>query len=488
VVILGALLFLALTTAAGAQIPNPTVIGPIPVPVPLGDPSHNYPFFASNQNLAYYGYVEEEYFLKGTANQYNTSNTANATIKSSGNPYEVRILVRRPILPQHFNGTVMLEWLNVTNNFEMDVEFYRTFDYIMRTGAIHVGVGPQRVGIHAAVTGLKAWNPTRYGNLDVTVGGTITDDSLKYDIYSQAAQALRSPVAIDPLAGMRPKVLIATGDSQSASTLATYYNSVHPLNPIFDVFVPTGNLGTTIRTDLTTKYWKLDSEYDVISSDARVYRPDTNVFVTWQIAGASHSYYEQWYYGRPVRARDLGQYGYVYSPGPDATVCDLSARSQVHYYMVQQAAYDHAVSWVTQGIQPPAAPPIQVNLTPAPTRAVRDSDGIAKGGIRLADVVVPIALNTGWNLGQVSSNNSSCEQAGASVPFLPTAEQQVTLAISATVSENYTLPALSELYPNHMSYVNQVVAVTNQNVAAGFLRKADGQTIMLNAINSQIGN
>jgi hypothetical protein len=38
-----------------------------------------------------------------------------------------------------------------------------------------------------------------------------------------------------------------------------------------------------------------------------------------------------------------------------------------------------------------------------------------------------------------------------------------------------------------MSYVNQVVAVTNQNVAAGFLRKADGQTIMLEAINSQIG-
>jgi hypothetical protein len=333
--------------------------------------------------------------------------------------------------------------------------------------------------------GLKAWSPTRYGNLDVTVGGTITDDSLKYDIFSQTFQSLRSPVAIDPLAGMRPKVLIATGDSQSATNIATYANSVHPLNPIVDVFVPTGNLGSNIRTDLTTKYWKVNSEFDVLSSDATVRRPDTSTFVTWETAGASHSDYHNWQYEAPIRARDLGSLSVMSPPG--TSLCILSSRSDLNYYLVIQTAFDTAVRWVTQGIQPPVSPQIQVNMT-SPRRAVRDSDGIAKGGIRLADVVVPIALNTGWNLAHVSSNNSSCEQYGVYIPFLPTAEQQVTLPISATVSENYTLPALSELYSNHMSYVNQVVAVTNQNVAAGYLRKQDGQTIMLNAINSQIGN
>ena len=89
----------------------------------------------------------------------------------------------------------------------------------------------------------------------MTVGGTLNDDSLRFDIWSQVAKALRSPVGTDPLVGMRPTVLIATGDSQSSSNLATYANSVHPLEPIYDAFVTMGNLGTNIRTDITTKYF-----------------------------------------------------------------------------------------------------------------------------------------------------------------------------------------------------------------------------------------
>ena len=68
---LSAILLLAFTTATEAAIPSPTVIGPIPATAPLGDPSHNYPFFATDMDLASHGYIEEEYFIKGTANQYN---------------------------------------------------------------------------------------------------------------------------------------------------------------------------------------------------------------------------------------------------------------------------------------------------------------------------------------------------------------------------------------------------------------------------------
>ena len=49
----------------------------------------------------------------------------------------------------------------------------------------------------------------------MTVGGTINDDSLKYDIFSQAAQAILHPEGVDPLAGLPgPRVLIATGDTR----------------------------------------------------------------------------------------------------------------------------------------------------------------------------------------------------------------------------------------------------------------------------------
>ena len=127
-------------------------------------------------------------------------------------------------------------------------------------------------------------------------------------------------------------------------------------------------------------------------------RPDTDKFVTWEVAGASHSDYHNYVYGAPVRARDLGVYGYVYAP-PNNPNCVLPSRTQVDYYKVIQAAFDHTIRWVTQGSQPPAAPsPIQVTTT-TPRRAVRDSYGIALGGIRLDGVDVPVGFNAGWQLG-----------------------------------------------------------------------------------------
>ena len=67
-----AVVLLCLPLDAGAAAPNPSIIGPIPATVPLGDPSRDYPFFATDVNLAQYGYVEQEYFMQGTANQYTT--------------------------------------------------------------------------------------------------------------------------------------------------------------------------------------------------------------------------------------------------------------------------------------------------------------------------------------------------------------------------------------------------------------------------------
>ena len=57
------------------------MIGPIPATARPGDPSHNYPFFATDQDLRAFGYVEEEYFIEGTA---------------GGHQYKTRIVVRRP--------------------------------------------------------------------------------------------------------------------------------------------------------------------------------------------------------------------------------------------------------------------------------------------------------------------------------------------------------------------------------------------------------
>src|SRR5207249_4327676 len=59
--------------AGGAQQPSSgpmvTVIGPVAPTTPLRDPAHGYPFNATPMDLAKQGYIEEEFFIQGTASR-----------------------------------------------------------------------------------------------------------------------------------------------------------------------------------------------------------------------------------------------------------------------------------------------------------------------------------------------------------------------------------------------------------------------------------
>src|SRR5205807_1447258 len=73
------------------------------------------PYGSSLVDLHPSGYTETEYFASGTA----TGGGSTAVIQepdpySPPSPYVTRILVRRPSDPAAFNGTVLVEWLNVT--------------------------------------------------------------------------------------------------------------------------------------------------------------------------------------------------------------------------------------------------------------------------------------------------------------------------------------------------------------------------------------
>src|SRR5687768_9137969 len=76
--------------------PDPTVTGPVAAPGIPGNPKHDYPFFATNHELAASGYVEEEFFIQGMANRYNTPPQATGSIIDSDHPYKTRVVVRRP--------------------------------------------------------------------------------------------------------------------------------------------------------------------------------------------------------------------------------------------------------------------------------------------------------------------------------------------------------------------------------------------------------
>src|SRR5690606_28841041 len=393
----GALLLAGATTVAPAHaaVPDPTVTGPVPVTSPLGDPAHGYPFLATDYDLTSRGYVEEEFFVEGQATRYQADGVTDATVLSTGHDYRTRIVVRRPVDPAAFNGTVIAEWYNVSNQWDQEVDWFQTHEHLVRGGYAWVGVSAQVAGVHSA-TGLRAWSPDRYGTLDLTDGGAVTDDTLSWDVFSQAVAAVRDPAGVAPLGPLDAERVVATGHSQSAGRLWSYVNSVDPLAGVVDAVVLHGG-GGLVRDDIDTPVFKINSETDVAIDllGAAQRQPDSELLPTWEVAGASHG---DWKlitdYGR-LRLRDVGSAPGGY-PGTPQT-CEQPSGSRVPQHMVQGAVYDHVAAWVADGTAPPSAAPIE--LTDTPRTVVRDERGLGQGGIRLAQQDVPTRINSGANAG-----------------------------------------------------------------------------------------
>jgi len=107
---------LVLTSLPPARLfaADPSVTGPVAAKAAPGDPSHDYPFFAALEDLKARGYVEQEFFVSGTANRYETPDGATGKVIDGNHKYVTRLVVRRPAAAARFNGTVIVEWNNVT--------------------------------------------------------------------------------------------------------------------------------------------------------------------------------------------------------------------------------------------------------------------------------------------------------------------------------------------------------------------------------------
>jgi hypothetical protein len=446
--------------AAAASVPNPVVIGPIAATAAPGDPSHDYPFFSTTVDLASRGYIEEEYFLEGAASRYDIrpgvtladTPMTTASVIEFGVPYRTRIIVRRPASADSFNGTVLMEWQNVTSGYDFDALWLASFEHIMRRGYAWIGVSAQRVGVHRAGTGLIAWSPTRYGTLDLTAGGTRTDDSLQYDVFSQAAQAVRNPAGNDPMAGLQVQRMIAVGVSQGAIRLVDYHNAVHPLAGVFDGFMPLLH-GGLVRTDLGVKVFKVLSETDVWRDQVLYRQADSDDLRRWEVAGAAHFDFRILQQVLPLQGRDLGIQQQVGN-------CGSPPFSHIPLTFVVNAALDQMVEWIKKGTAPPTGPDIETVATP--DVIARDNFGNALGGIRLSQHAVPTATNTG-----VNGPGNVCRVYGTYVPF-----DEATLAAP---------------YPDHQTYLTRVVDATHETQRSGFIVGADAAATISDAARSDIG-
>jgi len=434
-------------------------------------------------DLSASGYTEAEYFFAGTANAYDKDGAwgvDGAWKTKAGKPadYKVRMLVRRPRDARRFDssgGVVIVEWLNVSAMAEGAADYMQMKDEIERRGYAWVGVGAQASGVNAPRTGLKAWDPERYGSL-VHPG-----DAYSYDIFSQAAQAIRGADGRSPkpLGELRVRTVLATGRSQSAFRLVTYINAFHSQAHLFDgYFVHSRGsnaagltaeqlgrdpdpipAGAHIRADVDVPVFDLQTEGDMVTLRAHLTHQDAGPrYRRWEIAGAAHAESPRWV--AEAGSLDLGFGGQS---------CKDPINSAPHDAVVR-AALAAFVDWVRSGRTPRQSPAIALGDPTAADPILRDDHGLAKGGIRLPEVEAPTARIDGLANavgGSAAGGQNFCFLFGHTVPF------------DAAV--------LSALYPSHQAFVTKFSAAVAALERDGYLLAADARAARAAAEQSRIG-
>ena len=487
---------------------------------------HGFPYGSSSLNLAALGYSEQEYIISGTARAFMPTAPMQAdgrwNVKPNPGitaPYTTRILVRRPISPTRFSGTVVVEWDNASGGADNDSEWIYMHEEIVRQGYVYVGVTTQYRSVQT-VTAWESGSASRYASL------FHPGDSYDYDIFSQAGWVTTHPRNGDPrpLGDLTDRVhaVIAVGFSQSAAWLTTYVNAIHRLNPVYAGFlihdhgsdanlsyaaadrygdpIP-GNVPVTplfetpypmqLRNDQNVPVLITLSEFG-LSDDLGAGRtfhlqPDSAHIRIWEFTGAPHV-----------------DEGFAKDIIADAAKTDGSATPEtcdgppsigaLVISPATRASLTALVRWANGAEAPRSAPRMSLVVPNPPDNwdqtVIFNRDaatGIAIGGIRLPAVAVPTATLDGnrsdldwstWGPG------GGCYLGGAFDRWNHDSDLwdgQAGLDPSPTPE-----PDLQVLYPTHQNYVERFAAAALQSVKDGYLRPADGVQLALDAAHTAV--
>jgi alpha/beta hydrolase family protein len=433
---------LALARAATPAVPSPTVTGPV-----VGG-LRGHALFDSWFNLADIGYTQAEYFVSGTAKDA-AGNTA---------PYTTRIIVTRPSNPKRFNGTVLLDWANVTAQFENAVDTLEAHRMLTREGFAVVHASVQSAGICCTPLTPKVWDPVRYAPL------SHPGDAYANDIFSQLAKGIRSPRGVNPMGTLKVTKVVAAGQSQSASKLDTYVRNVQAGARVIDGFLIHGGGSKAWATPPAAPVLHLLSDEEASPAAPNA----TKNYRLWEIAGTAHSDFWLGYqqvFGsgprvladapqKPAAADDelsvvAGNYGEMVHP-MHAT-CILAGATMPMRYAVSTAIHDLDL-WVRGGGPPANGPRFQFDGG----QLAKDQYQNTRGGIRYPPIDVPVATYL----------STTCGLGGITVPF---SDSQ-----------------LHTLYPTHAAYYKQMKAATSASVRAGWLLRPDATDLLTRACAAKV--
>ena len=419
---------------------------------------------ATTGSAASYGYSEEEFFASGTASAFRaTSDPSEGRWKiapTTSASYRTRIVVRLPTNPKLFNGTLVVEWLNVSSG-ESSPDWDYLNPMLTRDGYGYVGVSAQTLGIEggtgitssSASPGLIKQEPSRYGSLHQP------GDQYALDIFAQVGRALRLEKSPAVLSDLHPRHIVAVGESQSAFYLTTFADALQPLTQTFDgIFIHSrGGTGASlsgssitsakssgpadlrIRTDLSVPVFMFETETDVTKLGyAPAQQPNTSRIRTWEVAGTSHA-----------DSYIVGSYASV-----------LGCKTEINdgpQHPVVQAAFTAFGKWVTTGTPPPSPRPF-VLKSKKPVTLARDAEGNVIGGVRTPAVNVPSSSLSGV---PPAGASVLCSLFGSTTPFSPA--------------------RMAQLYGNKATYLARYQKSLDQSISDGYILPQDKAGLLAQA-------
>jgi hypothetical protein len=387
--------------------------------------------------LSEYGYVEEEYFVSGTANVYGPVSSQPIALEPLSVvvrpdiPYKTRALVIRPREASRFSGIVhAIPFHNLIAQASVEQNF-------LRHGDAWVGVevcsgtrfGPEEIP-SGGVANLHRFDPGRYGDLTVSGGepgdwAQLTPGALgkafetinfgkespamevftqelyrSYgqgpDIFFDVARGLRSRED-SVLPGFEVRRIYTSGSSGASLVLRPLIEYHHDRNmlahggpPVNGYLIMVGNVPTNRPSEAVLAILQSEAEAKrQVSVSAELPQDsDDPRFRYYEIPGTGHSIS-----AIPPTASDRGLTE-VLPPG----IQGLNQRDMSQEYEpydkfnapIIWALWDAMYRWVDEGVAMPHVEPITRDPD-APDGIARDQHGNALGGLRTPWVDVPDA-------------------------------------------------------------------------------------------------
>ncbi len=435
------------------------------------------PMCSVAEDIEAIGGLEEEYFFEGTATQFVLASGADEYPKdgrwkverAEQGSFRTRMLVVRPSDPSDFNGTVIVEWNNVSGG-ERFLNGPGARE-LVKDGFAVIGVSAQSVGVEGSrnhplaalgqLPSLKTDDPERYESLHHP------GDDFSYDIFTQAGLLLRPgrPSDAGPLRDLEVRHLIATGGSQSGARLGTYINAIHPTQAVFDAYLlvvyPNTPCALTeasapaelpqtfgpnifhvlewftylLRDDLGVPIIVVNSESEASECDPN-YQPDTDLLRWWEIPGTGHT----------------SAYA---TPEELAGTASLVGGTTVSFAPALRGASHALRNWL-DGRGGPAHQP-RLLKEGNPPRFPRDEHGNAIGGIRWPDLEAPLGTHAAERLG----DDGTSLLRGMSTPFPP--------------------QRIKALYPDRSAWRSMYGSAVQRLVETGVIVPEDAATMLARA-------